>query len=145
MARQHDPVRIGQRRAMHIHLDDRLCCRIDAPKLSGCATKIKVDERRRVSDRVADIAAQLDHPLAALLRHAPGPRQAGVGDAAGLPQSPPGRPQLQAGRTLADNLRRAQAKFALMQRMGIETILVCSTVATATIDDEETPHQEDDR
>ena len=32
-----------------------------------------------------------------------------------------------------------------LQRMGIETILVCSNVATATIDDEETPHQEDDR
>jgi 4-hydroxyphenylpyruvate dioxygenase len=35
---------------------------------------------------------------------------------------------------LADNLRRAEAKFALMQRMGIKTILVCSNVATATID-----------
>jgi 4-hydroxyphenylpyruvate dioxygenase len=38
---------------------------------------------------------------------------------------------------LADNLRRAEAKFALMQRLGIETILVCSNVATATIDSDE--------
>jgi 4-hydroxyphenylpyruvate dioxygenase len=38
---------------------------------------------------------------------------------------------------LADNLRRAEAKFALMQRMGIKTILVCSNVATATIDSDE--------
>ena len=29
---------------------------------------------------------------------------------------------------LADNLRRAEAKFALMQRLGIDTILVCSNV-----------------
>jgi 4-hydroxyphenylpyruvate dioxygenase len=39
---------------------------------------------------------------------------------------------------LADNLRRAKAKFALMQRLGIETILVCSNVATATIDSDQT-------
>ena len=39
---------------------------------------------------------------------------------------------------LADNLRRAEAKFALMQRLGIETILVCSNVATATIDSDQT-------
>ena len=38
---------------------------------------------------------------------------------------------------LAANLRRAEAKFALMQRMGIKTILVCSNVATATIDSDE--------
>ena len=38
---------------------------------------------------------------------------------------------------LADNLRRAEAKFALMQRLGIDTILVCSNVATATIDDDQ--------
>jgi len=39
---------------------------------------------------------------------------------------------------LADNLRRAEAKFALMQRLGIETILVCSNVASATIDSDQT-------
>ena len=37
-------------------------------------------------------------------------------------------------RQLTDNLRRAEAKFALMQRLGIDTILVCSNVGTATID-----------
>ena len=34
-------------------------------------------------------------------------------------------------------LRRARAKFALMQRLGTDTMLVCSNVATATIDDDE--------
>src|SRR5438445_6945487 len=34
------------------------------------------------------------------------------------------------------NLRRADAKFKLMGRLGIDTILVCSNVATATIDDD---------
>ncbi|GAB4098579.1 bifunctional sugar phosphate isomerase/epimerase/4-hydroxyphenylpyruvate dioxygenase family protein [Sinomonas halotolerans] len=34
------------------------------------------------------------------------------------------------------NLRRAEAKFRLMGRLGIETILVCSNVATASIDDD---------
>ena len=38
---------------------------------------------------------------------------------------------------LADNLRRAEAKFRLMNRLGIDTMLVCSNVATATIDDDE--------
>lgn len=33
-------------------------------------------------------------------------------------------------------LRRARAKFRLMQRMGIDTMLVCSNVATATVDDD---------
>ncbi|MDF1605368.1 sugar phosphate isomerase/epimerase and 4-hydroxyphenylpyruvate domain-containing protein [Nocardioides sp. YIM 152315] len=33
-------------------------------------------------------------------------------------------------------LRRARAKFALMQRLGIDTMLVCSNVGTATIDDD---------
>ena len=33
-------------------------------------------------------------------------------------------------------LRRARAKFVLMQRLGIETMLVCSNVGTATIDDD---------
>lgn len=37
---------------------------------------------------------------------------------------------------LADNLRRAEAKFRLMNRLGIDTMLVCSNVATATIDDD---------
>ncbi|MER1995199.1 MAG: TIM barrel protein [Arthrobacter sp.] len=38
---------------------------------------------------------------------------------------------------LAENLRRAEAKFRLMNRLGIDTMLVCSNVATATIDDDE--------
>jgi 4-hydroxyphenylpyruvate dioxygenase len=33
-------------------------------------------------------------------------------------------------------LRRAEAKFVLMRRLGIDTMLVCSNVATATIDDD---------
>ncbi|HXD28434.1 MAG TPA: TIM barrel protein [Arthrobacter sp.] len=37
---------------------------------------------------------------------------------------------------LAQNLRRAEAKFALMNRLGIDTVLVCSNVGTATIDDD---------
>ncbi|WP_417233354.1 bifunctional sugar phosphate isomerase/epimerase/4-hydroxyphenylpyruvate dioxygenase family protein [Arthrobacter sp.] len=39
--------------------------------------------------------------------------------------------------TLAANLRRAEAKFELMNRLGIDTMLVCSNVGTATIDDDE--------
>lgn len=34
-------------------------------------------------------------------------------------------------------LRRARAKFQLMQRLGTDTMLVCSNVATATVDDDE--------
>ena len=34
-------------------------------------------------------------------------------------------------------LRRARAKFDLMGRLGIDTMLVCSNVGTATIDDDE--------
>ena len=34
-------------------------------------------------------------------------------------------------------LHRARAKFLLMQRLGIDTMLVCSNVATATVDDDE--------
>ena len=37
----------------------------------------------------------------------------------------------------ADNLRRAGATFATAQRLGIGTVLVCSNVATATIDSDE--------
>lgn len=37
----------------------------------------------------------------------------------------------------AANLTRAEAKFQLMSRMGMTTILLCSNVATATIDDDE--------
>ena len=37
---------------------------------------------------------------------------------------------------LKANLRRAEAKFKLMSRLGMDTILVCSNVATATIDDD---------
>lgn len=39
--------------------------------------------------------------------------------------------------TFADNLRRAEATFATAQRLGIERVLVCSNVATATIDSDE--------
>lgn len=35
------------------------------------------------------------------------------------------------------NLRRMEAKFALMNRLGIDTILLCSNVGTATINDDE--------
>ncbi|MDP9980760.1 4-hydroxyphenylpyruvate dioxygenase [Pseudarthrobacter oxydans] len=37
---------------------------------------------------------------------------------------------------LAANLRRAASKFRLMSRLGMDTILVCSNVATASIDDD---------
>lgn len=33
-------------------------------------------------------------------------------------------------------LHRARAKFRLMQRLGVDTVLVCSNVATATLDDD---------
>lgn len=36
----------------------------------------------------------------------------------------------------ADVLRRAEAKFTLMQRLGMELVLCCSNVGTATIDDD---------
>ncbi len=35
---------------------------------------------------------------------------------------------------LEDNLRRARDRFEIMERLGIDTILVCSNVATASID-----------
>jgi len=38
---------------------------------------------------------------------------------------------------LAANLRRADAKFRLMARLGMDTILVCSNVATASIDSDD--------
>ncbi len=38
--------------------------------------------------------------------------------------------------TFAAVLRRARHKFGLMQRLGIDTMLVCSNVGTATIDDD---------
>jgi 4-hydroxyphenylpyruvate dioxygenase len=38
---------------------------------------------------------------------------------------------------LADNLRRAEAKFRLMERLGMDLVLVCSNVATATVDSDE--------
>lgn len=38
---------------------------------------------------------------------------------------------------LADNLRRAEAKFRLMERLGADTVLVCSNAGTATVDDDE--------
>ncbi|MDQ0823509.1 4-hydroxyphenylpyruvate dioxygenase [Arthrobacter sp. V4I6] len=37
---------------------------------------------------------------------------------------------------LVANLRRAGAKFRLMSRLGMDTVLVCSNVATASIDDD---------
>ncbi|GGC83050.1 4-hydroxyphenylpyruvate dioxygenase [Tersicoccus solisilvae] len=40
-------------------------------------------------------------------------------------------------RLLAENLRRAEAKFSLMNRLGIDTMLVCSNVATAGPDDDD--------
>ncbi|MEZ2391514.1 bifunctional sugar phosphate isomerase/epimerase/4-hydroxyphenylpyruvate dioxygenase family protein [bacterium RCC_150] len=38
---------------------------------------------------------------------------------------------------LQENLRRADAKFKLMSRLGMDTILVCTNVGTASIDDDE--------
>ncbi|GAA1737168.1 dehydroshikimate dehydratase QsuB [Isoptericola hypogeus] len=38
---------------------------------------------------------------------------------------------------LEDNLRRARERFATARRLGIGTVLVCSNVATATVDDDE--------
>lgn len=38
--------------------------------------------------------------------------------------------------TFAATLRRAEAKLALMRRLGMDTMLVCSNVATATVDDD---------
>ncbi|BBY91467.1 4-hydroxyphenylpyruvate dioxygenase [Mycobacterium gallinarum] len=39
--------------------------------------------------------------------------------------------------TFAENLRRAEATFVTARRLGIETVLVCSNVATATVDSDE--------
>ncbi|MCE0536153.1 TIM barrel protein [Kineosporia rhizophila] len=39
--------------------------------------------------------------------------------------------------TLEDNLRRAEAKFALIRRLGMDLVLVCSNVATAVVDSDE--------
>ena len=39
--------------------------------------------------------------------------------------------------TFAENLRRAEATFVTAQRLGIGTVLVCSNVATATVDSDE--------
>lgn len=39
--------------------------------------------------------------------------------------------------TFAGVLRRAEAKFALMRRLGMDLMLVCSNVGTATIDDDD--------
>ena len=39
--------------------------------------------------------------------------------------------------TFAENLRRAEATFVTAQRLGIRTVLVCSNVATATVDSDE--------
>lgn len=38
--------------------------------------------------------------------------------------------------TFAGVLRRAEAKFSLMRRLGVDTMLVCSNVASAVIDDD---------
>jgi 4-hydroxyphenylpyruvate dioxygenase len=38
--------------------------------------------------------------------------------------------------TFEGNLRRAEAKLRLMRRLGLDTMLVCSNVATATVDDD---------
>ncbi|MBN9212589.1 MAG: sugar phosphate isomerase/epimerase, partial [Microbacterium sp.] len=38
--------------------------------------------------------------------------------------------------TFAGVLRRAEAKFRLMRRLGMDLVLCCSNVATATIDDD---------
>ncbi|HKJ10811.1 MAG TPA: TIM barrel protein [Ornithinimicrobium sp.] len=38
---------------------------------------------------------------------------------------------------LSENLRRAEQRFHVMRRLGIDTLLVCSNVATATLDSDE--------
>lgn len=38
--------------------------------------------------------------------------------------------------TFADNLRRAEAKFDVMERLGTDLLLLCGNVGTATIDDD---------
>lgn len=38
---------------------------------------------------------------------------------------------------LVDNLRRAEARFAVMRRLGMDLVLVCSNVGTATVDSDE--------
>jgi 4-hydroxyphenylpyruvate dioxygenase len=38
---------------------------------------------------------------------------------------------------LEENLRRARARFETMRRLGIDTVLVCSNVATATVDSDQ--------
>ncbi|WP_141014819.1 bifunctional sugar phosphate isomerase/epimerase/4-hydroxyphenylpyruvate dioxygenase family protein [Nocardioides sambongensis] len=38
---------------------------------------------------------------------------------------------------LVDNLRRAEERFRVMNRLGMDTMLVCSNVATATVDSDE--------
>ncbi len=38
---------------------------------------------------------------------------------------------------LDDNLRRAEERFRIMGRLGIDTVLVCSNVATATVDSDD--------
>lgn len=38
---------------------------------------------------------------------------------------------------LEDNLRRADARFGVMRRLGVDTVLVCSNVGTATVDSDE--------
>ena len=38
--------------------------------------------------------------------------------------------------TFAGNVRRAEAKFRLMRRLGMDTMLVCSNVGTASVDDD---------
>ena len=43
---------------------------------------------------------------------------------------------------LADNLRRAEARFVVMNRLGMDTLLVCSNVATATVDSDEVSAQQ---
>lgn len=44
--------------------------------------------------------------------------------------------------TLEDNLRRARSRFEIMRRLGMDTMLVCSNVATATIDSDEVSAQQ---
>jgi 4-hydroxyphenylpyruvate dioxygenase len=44
--------------------------------------------------------------------------------------------------TFADNLRHADAKFEIMQRLGTDLILLCSNVGTATVADESVAAQQ---
>ena len=127
-----------------------------APRRAVCTVWFirRLDEdvdRHRVPERLAGPASCT-----------PAPRPASTGSRSSSPTSSPRRraprrsgrsptgsgsrststsrsatPRASARTSSRDVLRRAEAKFALMQRLGIDTMLVCSNVGTATVDDDD--------